>query len=172
MGLPLFYVALDLEREGFKLFNELSKETWEETGRKTFLSLAQQEREHIAIIEKEIEKRKARGEHLPADTPARAAEFRGKLLGALEEVKRHSRAAVSRATDQVRALEVAAKMEDFLCGFYADAISQTESQQAKEFFLQMLEMERGHRELLESSITYLEDPENFYAEKERPFDAR
>jgi hypothetical protein len=103
MGLPLFLAALNLEREGFNLFTELSK------------------------------------------------------------VKKQSRAAVGRDTDQIRALEVAAKMEDFLCGFYADAISQTESQHSKEFFLRMLEMEREHCDLLEDSIANLEKPERVNA---------
>lgn len=96
MGLPLFYVALDLEREGFKLFTELSKQTREESGR---------------------------------------------------------------------------RMEDFLCDFYADAISQTESQQSKEFFLEMLEMERGHRELLEGSIASLEESGGSATGPERRADA-
>jgi rubrerythrin len=158
MGLPLFLAALNLEREGFNLFTELSKETQDESGRKMFLSLAQQERDHIALIEQEIEKRRARDERLPPDTTARAEEFRSRLLGAMEEVKKQSRAAVGKDTDQIRALEVAAKMEDFLCGFYADAISQTESQYSKEFFLHMLEMEREHCGLLEDSLARLETP--------------
>jgi rubrerythrin len=159
MELPLLYVALELEREGFKLFTDLSGQTREETGWRMFLALGHQERDHIAILEREIDRHKARGEKLPEDTPAEVAEYRGRLLRAIEEVKRQSRAAVGKHTDQVQALEVAAKMEDFICNFYADAISRTESQQAKEFFLQMLEMERGHRDLLQSSIAYLEDPE-------------
>ncbi len=157
MGLPLFYVALDLEREGLKLFDELAKETHEEGGRRMFLLLAHQERDHIAFIEKEIERRRARGERLPLDTPARSAGFRDRLLQAMQAVKKESRVAVGKGTDRVQALEVAAKMEEFLCGFYADAISQTESQQSKEFFLQMLEMERGHRDVLEGSLASLEE---------------
>jgi rubrerythrin len=99
---------------------------------------------------------------------SQAAEYRNKLLGALEEVKRESRAAVGPHTGEIQALEVAAKMEDFLCSFYGEAISRTESQPSKEFFLQMLEMERGHRDLLEGSIAYLEDPEGVHAERWRP----
>ncbi len=171
MGLPLFHVALDLEREGFKLFTELSKQTREESGRKMFLSLAKQERDHIAILEREIERRRTRGEQLPMDAPARAAGFRDRLLRAMKAVKKETRAAVGMDTDQVQALEVAAKMEDFLCDFYADAISQTESQQSKEFFLEMLEMERGHRELLEGSIASLEESGGSASGPERRADA-
>lgn len=171
MDIPLFYVALELEREGFKLFSELSHQTKEESGWKMFLALAHQERDHIAAIEREIERRKARGEQARQDVQNRVAQYHSSLLAAMDEVKRQSRAAVGPHTDQIQALEVAAKMEDFICRFYADAISRTESQQSKEFFLQMLEMEQGHRELLEGSIAYLEDPERVHAERLRPPDA-
>jgi rubrerythrin len=167
MDIPLFHVALELEREGFKLFNELSHQTKEETGWKMFLTLAHQERDHIAALEREIERRTSRGERVPPDVQAQAAEYRSKLLAALEEVKRQSRAAVGPHTGEIQALEVAAKMEEFICAFYAEAISRTESQPSKEFFLQMLEMERGHRDLLEGSIAYLEDPEGVHAERWR-----
>ncbi len=168
MGIPLFHVALELEREGFKLFNELAHQTKEESGWKMFLALAHQERDHIAALEKEIDRRKGRGGELPQDVQNQVAEYRSKLLGALEEVKRKSRAAVGPHTGQIQALEVAEKMEEFICNFYSDAISRTESQQSKEFFLQMLEMEQGHRELLEGSIAYLEDPERPHGERQRP----
>jgi len=171
MDIPLFYVALELEREGFKLFNELSHETKDESGWKMFLALAHQERDHIAALEREIERRKSRGERERQDVQDQVTQYRGQLLGVLEEVKRQSQAAVGPHTDQIQALEVAAKMEDFICRFYAEAISRTESQQSKEFFLQMLEMEQGHRELLEGSIAYLEDPERVHAERWRPSDA-
>ena len=171
MDIPLFHVALELEREGFKLFNELSQQTKEESGWKMFLALAHQERDHIAALEREIERRKARGDRAGLEVQDQATQYRGQLLRVLEAVKRQSRAAVGPHTDQIQALEVAAKMEDFICNFYAEAISRTESQQSKEFFLQMLEMERGHRELLEGSIAYLEDPERVHAERLRPPDA-
>jgi rubrerythrin len=171
MDIPLFHVALELEREGFKLFSDLSHQTKEESGWKMFLALAHQERDHIAALEREIERRKARGERMPEDVQDQVAQYRGQLLGVLEEVKRQSQAAVGPHTDQIQAMEVAAKMEDFICRFYAEAISRTESQQSKEFFLQMLEMEQGHRELLKGSIDYLEDPERVHAERLRPSDA-
>jgi rubrerythrin len=167
MSISLFHVALELEREGFKLFNELAHQTKEESGWKMFLALAHQERDHIAALEKEIERRKGRGGEPPPDIQSQVAEYRGRLLAVLEEVKRKSRAAVVSHTDQVRALEVAERMEEFICSFYAEAISRTESQQSKEFFLQMLEMERGHRDLLEGSIAYLEEPERVQADRSR-----
>lgn len=160
MSLPLYHVALELEREGSKLFTALSQQTQDEGGRLTFLSLAKDEEEHITVLEKEIAKRQATREQLPPDMSARAADFRAKLLAALDTVKQRSRAAVTEDTSRIRALEVAAAMEDFICAFYRDAISQTESQHAKEFFLEMLQLERGHLELLEDSIAHLEEPDD------------
>src|SRR5574341_579182 len=152
MDIPLFHVALELEREGFKLFNELSHQTKEESGWRMFLTLAHQERDHIAVLEREIERRKSRGERVPPDVQAQAAEYRNKLLGSLEVVKRQSRAAVGPRTDQMQALEVAAKLEGGSSAYEAEAISQTKSHAAKEFLLQILEMERGHRNWLEEDI--------------------
>ena len=65
-------------------------------------------------------------------------------------------------------MELAARMEDFVCGFYADANLRTESQQSKEFFLEMLEKERGHPRPLEESIAYLENPKALPALGGRP----
>lgn len=42
MGIPLFQVALELEREGFKRFTKLSHRTNEESGWKMFLDLSLQ----------------------------------------------------------------------------------------------------------------------------------
>lgn len=169
---PLFCIALDLEREGFRLFTELSQMTWDPTGRSMFLSLAQEERKHIQAIERELSAWTARGAAGPPAITAEARAYRAQLDEIVAGIKGGARGQVTRETDQVAALRVAARMEDFLCGFYARAIDACGSQRAKEFFLHMLEMERGHRETLEGSISYLEDPENWYADRERQFEAR
>ena len=87
MEFALFSVARELEREGFKLLSELSTQTREESGWKMFLALAHQERDHMATIEREIEHRQARGEGMPEDVQQEAAEFRRRLLGAMEGAK-------------------------------------------------------------------------------------
>lgn len=106
---------------------------------------------------REIEKSTAKREPLPADTPARAAQFRAKLMTALQEVTQRTRAAVAEHTDQIRSLELSAKMEDFLCQFYREASSETESQPLKEFFLKLLQMERAHPDLLHGYMAHLEE---------------
>jgi rubrerythrin len=157
MGLPLLHVALELEREGSKLYTGLSEEARGVGGRRTFLFLARQELEHIARIEKEIEKRTAKREQPPPDTLARAAEFRARLMTALQDVKQRTRAAVTEHTDQMRSLEISAIMEEFLCGFYRQAASETESQHSKVFFQEMLHMERAHLDLLHGYMAHLEE---------------
>lgn len=157
MSLPLLHVALELEREGCKLYTGLSEEARGVGGRRAFLFLARQEQEHIARIEGEIEKSTAKREPFPPDTPARAAQFRAKLMTALQEVTQRTRAAVAEHTDQMRSLELSAKMEDFLCQFYREANSETESQPLKEFFLKLLQMERAHLDLLHGYMAHLEE---------------
>ena len=54
MDIPLFHVALELEREGFKLFNELSHQTKEESGWKMFLQMLEMEQGHRELLEGSI----------------------------------------------------------------------------------------------------------------------
>lgn len=159
--MPFFHVALELERDGCNLYAELSGEARGVGGRRAFLFLARQEREHIARIEKEIEKRKTRSETLPADTAALVAQHRAKLKAASQEVSERTRAAVTEQTDEMRSLEIAAKLEDFLCCFYREAIAGSENPLSKEFFRQMLQMERGHLDLLNGYMAHLEQMGHF-----------
>jgi rubrerythrin len=157
MSLPLLKVALELEREGIKLYTDLSQEARGVGGRRTFLFLVRQEMDHLARIEKEIDKPTATGVKPLPDAPDLSAQYRARLMAALQEVKQRTRAAVTENTDQMRSLEIAAMMEEFLCGFYREAASETDSQRSKEFFLGMLRMERAHLDLLHGHMAHLEE---------------
>jgi rubrerythrin len=165
MDLSFLRVALELEREACNLYTGLSGEARGAGGRRAFLLLAQQEREHIARVETEIEKRKPQSDTLPSDTTARVAEFRAKLMAASQEITQRTRAAVTEHTNDMRSLEIGAKMEDFLCCFYREAISGTESRQSKEFFQKMLQMERAHLDLLHGYMAHLEESGHLPADK-------
>lgn len=160
MDSPLFQVALKLEREACNLYTGLSGEARGVGGRRAFLLLARQEREHIARVEREIERRSVKREQLPAETGALATQYQAKLMAALQEVMQRTRAAVTEHTDQMRSLEMAAKLEDFLCCFYREAVSEAESELSKEFFQKILQMERAHLDLLNGYIAHLEETGN------------
>jgi rubrerythrin len=160
MDSPLFQVALKLEQEACNLYTGLSGEARGAGGRRAFLFLARQEREHIARVETEIERRYVKREQLPAETGALATQYHAKLMAALQEVMQRTRAAVTEHTDQMRSLEIAAKLEDFLCCFYREAVSGAEGQHSKEFFQKMLQMERAHLDLLNGFIAHVEETGN------------
>lgn len=47
----IYKVAEDLERDSFNLYEKIAKETTDETAKKFYTALAQEEREHYAILE-------------------------------------------------------------------------------------------------------------------------
>jgi rubrerythrin len=165
MDLSFLHVALELEREACNLYTGLSGEARGAGGRRAFLFLARQEREHIARVETEIEKRKVHSETLPSDTATRVAQFRTKLMAASQEISKRTRSAVTEHTNEMRSLEIAAMMEDFLCCFYREAISGTESRHSKEFFQKMLQMERAHLDILHGCMAHLEETGHLPADK-------
>jgi rubrerythrin len=54
MGLPLSFVILELEREGYRLFNESSKRTQSQQSKELFLQMLQMERDHRELLDSSV----------------------------------------------------------------------------------------------------------------------
>ena len=122
--------ALELERKGFTFYTTASEKTENETGKKMFAQLAQEEEEHIKTLKDMF--RHVSPEKSHKDIPLFDTD-------------------VSEYTGEVEALRIGIEMEKESIKFYTDwAQGNLES-----LFSELVEIEKSHLELLEAELDYV-----------------
>ena len=156
-------MALKLEREGRKFFEDCAANFESRLAKQTFKFLASEEAKHILRIEEFYENIEKTGETgLPelggANTEERFASFDARLSRLRDEVK-------STATD-VEAYRYALKFENGAELFYAECMNESDDENIKNFYKWLIEEEAMHSKVLEACLKFAEDPEEFFKNRE------
>ncbi len=167
-SIEAFYVAMDMEREGFRFFMDLSRKAKDPHCRSMFLSLAEWERDHIERLDRYVEALR-KEEKLPSPGPSQEARaLREKLEGIFNTIKAEGFKQESPDMDQVEALKIGLEMEGRFAAFYKKGLEEAEDPVIRKFYESLLREERAHHQVLENTILYLERPIDWFAKEERP----
>jgi rubrerythrin len=157
-------VAMNNEAKEAEFYRKHSERTSNSLGKKMFLSLAQDEREHMERIEV-LHRRLQEQGRWPQDLPltVKGTQVKEILSTVVASVDRLSKA----DRDDMEAVRIAIEFEAKGEAFYSELAEKTENPMEKEFFRFLSSMEHDHLVSLKDTLEYFENPEGWFTAKER-----
>jgi rubrerythrin len=154
-----FDIALRLEQEGKKVFEEAAATTTSRLAKQTFEFLAGEEDRHIEKILRFRDSIEASGmANLPetedSDADEKLKSFNQRLAGLREELG----SSESDADAYRRAMDLENGAEEF----YAEKMNEASDQRVKRFYKWLIDEEKMHARLLKSCLNFVEDPEEWF----------
>ena len=157
--------AIQLEQDGLKMYSEFAKQSKDPFGKKTFEGLAEDEKDHIRILQKvygasgikEIREIVERSK----DEPVRQR-FKTIFQMAGEEAGKRAQADPS----DTEAMKIAMDFEQRGYNLYKQAEEKATGEMEKTAFKHLTLMEKRHYELLQETFNYLNNTENWFQENE------
>jgi rubrerythrin len=146
-------MSLKMEQEAVDFYTKCAEKTNNPVGKNMFLSIAEDEKHHIACAIHVQQKR----EFVPAES--RPIEDMKKIF---EQNKDFMLKRVSSTTDELAALEMAMKMEESAIHFYKNAAAQTSDSAEKTFFECLIKDEEEHFAIFQNTHSFLTDTGNWF----------
>jgi rubrerythrin len=161
--------ALDLEQSGEQFYREAAESCEEEVSRKTFLSLAEQERLHAKYFQAFYDAMIAEHQWPAAGTvkledltlPELAKQV---FQEAMPELGQEGPLMCARIQSLY---DTAMEKERMSIALYEAQAQAAENEDEKSFFEFLVEQEKGHLTLLDNTQKYLDDPAHFFFDEEQ-----
>ena len=147
-------VAIQTEKDGREFYKRAAENTTDGGGKVLFTSLADDELDHLGLLESQRQALAKEGHWQPGSD----AEWR-EPPARVEGAPVFSRAAlaenVNAYTSDLSALRMAFLIEKDAVAFYTKAAAKTEDPNGKEIYERLVEMEREHQRILEEEYNAL-----------------
>jgi rubrerythrin len=145
--------AIKMEQEAIDFYTKCADKTNNPIGKKMFLSIAEDEKYHIACaIEASHGKNFAPAETTPSQD----------IKTIFERNKEAMLQRVSATADELEALEMAMKMEEETIKFYKKAAAHAEESSERAFFECLIKDEEQHFAIFQESHSFLSDTGNWF----------
>ncbi len=155
--------AIQMETEGIEFYHNLSKKASHPFGKKMFLSFAEDEKLHLAVL-KDI----ARELEIPdiddvfkKGTP----EERGRTI--FQEGRKDRKEKISAHPDEIQALEIAMEMEREGYELYKGRAEKTLDSKERALFQRLALEENEHFKILQNTHSYLKNPREWFLWEEK-----
>ncbi|MEJ2636254.1 MAG: ferritin family protein [Calditrichia bacterium] len=157
-------IAMQTEEEGQQLFKTASANTKNSFVKSIFDRLAKDELLHMDLIKKfyaQLEHSGSWKELSPQDRDYRSAKQEMKTIfsSALEKAKAGN---LNVSESDVEVYRRAVQFEKDGADLYDRLYNETDDKLAKKFYLFLREMEKEHMNLLDNTLQYLDNPNNWY----------
>jgi rubrerythrin len=146
-------MAVKMEQEAVDFYTQCAGKTDNPVGKKMFLSIAEDEKFHIACATN-LQKGKA-------FKPSEATPFED-MKRIFEQHKQDMLRQVASTADELDAFRVAMKMEEEAITFYKTAQKQTAIQEEKDFFECLIRDEEEHFAIFQNTYSFLSDTGNWF----------
>ena len=151
--LKVLLQAIEFEKDGLKTYLEYARMTEDPTGKDMFILLARDEFDHMTILERLMEEIREKGEW-PEIEMERESPFK-KILPRLADAESISRG--KEGINQVHALDMALTFEGRARDLYQELADKTENEFARSIFLNLVEIEQAHYDILEEQKNSIQD---------------
>ena len=153
-------MALRLEEEGQKFFEEAAGRVRNPHARKTLLFLAEEELRHIQKI-KEFSRSVEAGAAAPKIEVTESIESRVKKFNDhLATLK----ADISPSASDIEAYTMAVKFENGAAEFYQEQKDRSDNPDVKAFYQWLIEEESLHSRVISSCLQFIQDPASWFAD--------
>ncbi|MFV0437361.1 MAG: ferritin-like domain-containing protein [Desulfopila sp.] len=153
----VFEFAMQMEKEGEKLYREIAESTNDPGLKKIFLTLADEEVIHYNTFKSLFEKSKAK---------AVESNVLEKAKNIFTEMKARGDLQISAETSHVDAYKKAMKAEEEAYTFYEKKAAEATDQEEKDILLTFAREERRHFRLLENVIEFVSRPDEWLEDAE------
>jgi len=150
-------LALKMETDAVKFYTEASGKVSHPVGKKMFLTIAEDEKNHIKMIEEVM---KGLELTIREANPVEAVktifeEMKDKMMGRLEA-----------NTDDLEAFRIAMEMEKQGIDFYTKVKEEVKTEKEKKLFDRLIYEEQQHYKIFSETYTFLKDTGNWFMWKE------
>lgn len=168
-------VALSILREGIRneldgraMYTQAAETTKDNLGKAMFHSFANEEEEHVHILQVQYASLNESAEWVDLETARR--EPRDPRLILFPQEEESVKEMIPEGTTDLEALKIAREWERRAVQMYEGAASETDDPTAQGFYRQLAEWEGTHYEILDNSYDYLaNEGEWYFQEEEMPF---
>ncbi len=154
--------AIKMEKTGYDLYMKAAQKTSNKLGRSTLEAIAVKELDHIKAIEEFSENHI--GKAIESIDPKDKKDY---VRAVMDKFAKYLDENIAKDSDLEKAYKAAMGLEKSSYGFYKDLLGKSGDPQAKKFFEFLMGEENNHYELLSETLEYLNDPKDWYREKER-----
>jgi rubrerythrin len=159
--------ALKTERDGYQYFKEASERTDFPLARKFFGQLAEDEVEHIRLINEFHDAMKASAGDADIKIPDKPEDYKKRLKTifqtAIQDIDKNVRPDAGVLDVYKHSMELETQAADF----YKKRREATSFPRVKEFYDWLFHFESGHYAMLSETLSYLQNPEQWYQDLER-----
>ncbi len=157
-------LALKTEKEGYEMFRKAAEQASNDFVKRLFMRLAKDELLHMDLIKRfyaDSQKKKSWRELSDAEKDISEAKTEMKTIftDALEKAKIGE---LVFSDKDVEIYRKAAQFEKDGTDLYDKLYNETDDPKARRFYAFLREMEREHMEILDNTLQYLENPNNWY----------
>ena len=145
--------AIKMEEEAIDFYTKCADKTNNPIGRKMFLSIAEDEKYHLACATEASQGKN----FVPAETTPLQD-----MKTIFERNKEAMLQRVSATTDELEALEMAIKMEEETTKFYRKAADQAAESSERAFFECLIKDEEQHFAIFQETYSFLSDTGNWF----------
>jgi len=143
--------AMNTEKRGREFYQRVASETDYAKARRMFLSLAEDEIEHLNWLQAQRDSLLSKGEWLPYRAPPAHIQKEGPPIFSDEQLKEN----VGKYRSELPVLRLGLEMEEGSRAFYAKAAQETKDEQGKAMLSRLADWERTHWEILKREYDLL-----------------
>lgn len=146
-------IALRMESDAVKFYREASEKTSHPVGKRMFLSIMEDEKRHIEMLNALMK---------GMDITAEKVDPMRKIKSVFEELKDQMHAGIKATTDETAALEMAMKMEKEGFEFYKKVVREATDTKSRALFERLIVEEEKHYEVFSNTLSFLSDTGNWF----------
>jgi rubrerythrin len=154
--------AIKMEKTGYDLYMKAAQKTSNKLGRSTLEAIAVKELDHIKAIEEFSEKNI--GKAIESINPKDKKDY---VRVVMDKFAKYLDENITKDSDLEKAYKAAMGLEKSSYNIYKDLFSKSGDPRSKKFFEFLMGEENSHYELLSETLEYLNNPKDWYREKER-----
>jgi rubrerythrin len=146
-------ISLKMETDAVEFYTKAADRTDHPVGKKMFLSIADDERRHIDMLNALL-----KGMHLSHKDVNPMAEIRTVFQQMKDQMQQQVRA----TTDEIEALTMAMRMEQESYDYYEKMSREAPDPKSRDLFARLVKEEQQHYEIFSNTLSFLTDTGNWF----------
>jgi rubrerythrin len=159
--------SLKTEEDGYSYYRDASERTDHLVAKKFFATLAEDEKEHINLINQFHSSMKENPEGADVELPESPGDHRKKLKTIFEEAQRDIKRNVPPDTGILEVYRHAMDLETKAANYYKERRDVTSFERSRKFFDWLFHFESYHYQMLSETLSYLQNPEQWFQAYEK-----
>jgi rubrerythrin len=161
-------LAIKTEQDGRQMYLDAVSKVGNSLAKSTFSTLADEELVHIKVIEEFYNDLKSGGEGSPSDELAKAMSYDLRRETIFQAARGRMEKTVESDPTVFEAYRAAIKFEEDGANMYRDLAGKTDHEVARKMYVFLNEQENEHHRILSETLNYLENPDQWFIEQEKP----